>query len=233
MIKTIIFDIDNTLYDYDKNHVYGMKALADYCKNKFGITEDKMLSFYDQAQNITNQRIGTDTAAIHSRMLRFQCMTELMSQPLFPHVENMYHSYWDTLISYSEPSPGAIALFSELKKRRIRIGIGTDMTATIQYKKLTKLGFAPYIDFIVTSQEAGVEKPHPHFFEICVEKAGCLPAECAFIGDHLKKDVQGAIDNGLFGIWYSQEKLPEKDVSVPTIISFSDLDYFFQLCELS
>lgn len=232
MIKTVIFDIDNTLYDYDKNHAYGMKALADYCKNKFGITEDKMLSCYDQAQNITNQRIGTDTAAIHSRMLRFQCMTELLSQPLFPHVENMYHAYWDTLISHSEPSPGAIALFSELKKRNIRIGIGTDMTASIQYKKLTRLGFAPYIDFIVTSQEAGVEKPHPHFFEICVEKAGCLPGECAFIGDHLKKDVQGAIDNGLFGIWYSQEQIPKKNVSVPTVISFSDLGYFFQLCKL-
>lgn len=233
MIKSVIFDIDNTLYNYDENHVLGMKALANYCKEAFGIEEDTMLSIYHQAEKLANSRIGTDTAAIHSRMLRFQCMTELLSQPLFPHVENMYHMYWDTLISHSKPSPGILSLCAKLKEKHIRIGIGTDMTASIQYKKLKSLGAAPYIDFIVTSQEAGVEKPHPDFFKLCVEKARCLPSECAFIGDHLRKDVQGACDNGLLGIWYSQEKVPETEIGFPTIISFSDLDYFFQLCKIS
>lgn len=236
MIKTVIFDIDNTLFNYDENHIYGMNALAAYCKHFFGITEEEMLSFYDEAQKIANNRIGTDTAAIHSRMIRFQCMTELLSQPVFPHVENMYHTYWDTLIAHAEPSPGILDFFAFLKKNQIKIGIGTDMTASIQYQKLKKLGLSPYIDFIVTSQETGVEKPHPHFFEICVEKAGCLPNECAFIGDHLKKDVKGAWDNGLYGIWYSQEKTPEKEVSFPTIVSFSDycnLSEFSRLCRIA
>lgn len=35
------------------------------------------------------------------------------------------------------------------------------MTAYIQYKKLESLGVTPYIDFMVSSEEAGVEKPHP------------------------------------------------------------------------
>lgn len=222
MIKTVIFDIDNTLYNFDKNHLCGMKALAAYCKTSFGLQEQEMLSIYEKAQKTANQRIGTDTAAIHSRMIRFQCMTELLSMPPFPYVEEMYHAYWDTLIAHAEPSPGAPEFLSVLKENGVRIGIGTDMTASIQYQKLKKLGLDPYIDFIVTSQEAGVEKPHPHFFEICVEKAGCLPEECAFIGDHLKKDVQGACKHGLYGIWYSQEKLPEKDTGYPTIVSFSD-----------
>ncbi|MDO4340178.1 MAG: HAD-IA family hydrolase [Eubacteriales bacterium] len=236
MIKAAIFDIDNTLYNYDKSHVYGMEALAAYCRTSFGINREEMNFYYEKAQKIANTRIGTDTAAIHSRMIRFQCMTELLSAPIFPHVQNMYHSYWDTLIAHAEPSPGALHLFSVLKESHIRIGIGTDMTITIQYEKLKKLGYAPYIDFIVTSQETGVEKPHPHFFKICTEKAGCLPGECAFIGDNLKKDVQGAWDNGLCGIWYTQEKIPEKDMGFPTIVSFSDycrLSDFLYLCSRS
>ena len=28
MIKAVIFDIDNTLYSYDENHIYGMEALG-------------------------------------------------------------------------------------------------------------------------------------------------------------------------------------------------------------
>ena len=65
---------------------------------------------------IMAKRIGTDSAAIHSRMLRFQCMTELLSQPLFPHVENMYHAYWDTMIAKCKTlSPGILKVLEELK----------------------------------------------------------------------------------------------------------------------
>ena len=92
----------------------------------------------------------------------------------------------------------------KLKELGIRIGIGTDMTAHIQYRRLEFLNLSPYIDFIVTSEEAGVEKPTPHLFELCVEKAGVPAGECAFIGDNLTKDVKGAWDNGLKGIWYTK-----------------------------
>lgn len=163
MIKTVIFDIDNTLYDYDSAHLFGMEALTAYCIKEFHISEQQIRSCYDKAMKIMAKRIGTDSAAIHSRMLRFQCMTELLSQPLFPHVENMYHAYWDTMIANAKPSPGILKVLEELKTRHIRIGIGTDMTASIQFKKLKKFGFDSYLDFVVTSQETGVEKPHPHF----------------------------------------------------------------------
>lgn len=152
MIKTVIFDIDNTLYDYDSAHLSGMKALTAYCIKEFKISEKQVLSCYDKAMKIMSERIGTDSAAIHSRMLRFQCMTELLSQPLFPHVENMYHAYWDTMITNAEISPGILKVLEDLKARRIRIGIGTDMTASIQFKKLETFGFCSYIVLTLLSQ---------------------------------------------------------------------------------
>ena len=30
MIKAVIFDLDNTLYDYSQSHVYAMKALTEF-----------------------------------------------------------------------------------------------------------------------------------------------------------------------------------------------------------
>ena len=224
MIKAVIFDIDNTLYDYDKNHVYGMKALADYCESAFGKSEEEMRKCYKEAQKVMLGRIRTDTAAIHSRLLRTQIMLELWEKPLFPHAINMYHAYWDTLIRQAQPSLGVKKFMQDLKRRNIRIGVGTDMTAYIQYKKLTALGLAPYVDFIVTSEEAGVEKPDSHLFEICVEKAGVSADECAFIGDSLKKDVEGSAKCGLKGIWYTQGKEPETEVEYPVIQSFETLD---------
>ena len=43
-IKAVIFDIDNTLYSYDKNHIYGMKALTDYCESAFGKSAEETLA---------------------------------------------------------------------------------------------------------------------------------------------------------------------------------------------
>ena len=122
MIKTVIFDIDNTLYDYDSAHLSGMKALTAYCIKEFKISEKQVLSCYDKAMKIMSERIGTDSAAIHSRMLRFQCMTELLSQPLFPHVENMYHAYWDTMIANAEIIEGDKETSSKT------VGLGSTVT---------------------------------------------------------------------------------------------------------
>lgn len=112
----------------------------------------------------------------------------------------------------------------KLKERGIRIGIGTDMTAHIQYRRLEFLNLSPYIDFIVTSEEAGVEKPTPHLFELCVEKAGVPAGECAFIGDNLTKDVKGAWDNGLKGICYTKWIEQQEETEYPVIQSFDEVD---------
>lgn len=159
MIKTVIFDIDNTLYDYDSAHLFGMEALTAYCIKEFHISEQQIRSCYDKAMKIMAKRIGTDSAAIHSRMLRFQCMTELLSQPLFPHVENMYHAYWDTMIANAKPSPGILKVLEELKTRHIRIGIGTDMTASIQFKKLKNLDLIPILTLSSQVRKQALKNP--------------------------------------------------------------------------
>lgn len=224
MIKAVIFDIDNTLYDFDRANRFGMEAVRDYCRCSFGLEEPRFRECYRKAWRMAEQRVGSDTAAIHNRMLRFQCMMELLGEPLFPHVKTLACTYWDTVLEKMEPYPGIVQLFQNLHGRQIRIGVGTDMTAYIQYRKLEELGVSPFVDMVVTSEEAGVEKPDPKFFGMCVEKAGCSAGECAFIGDSVKKDVQGSIASGLHGIWYSQGKEPEAGVPYPVIRFFEEAE---------
>lgn len=223
MIKAVIFDIDNTLYNFREAHRPAMREVLAYGRQHFQMDNDRLMEVYKRAWRLAEQRIASDTAATHNRMIRFQCMMELMGQPLFPHVGKMYSLYWETLLEHSKPSPGLLPLLAALKEKKVRIGVGTDMTAQIQYRKLEKLGVAPYIDMVVTSEEAGVEKPDAKFFTLCVEKAGCEAAECAFIGDHLEKDVGGSIASGLCGIWYSQGEQPEQQQPFPVIVSFEDV----------
>ena len=100
------------------------------------------------------------------------------------------------------PSPGIEELMKELKQRGIYIGIGSNMTSDVQYRKILKLGLGKYIDGIVTSEEAGEEKPHRKLFDLCVEKAGVMVEESIFIGDSIAHDVTGAQNIGMPVILY-------------------------------
>lgn len=211
MIKEVIFDIDDTLYDYEAGHAAGIKGMAEYAQKELGIPADEFKAAYAAINKEITEALGRDNAAIHSRSIRLQNLLERWEKPLFPHLKKLYHLYWDTLLDVSAPEPGSLETVKELCSMGISVGIGTDMTTRMQYEKIERFGFGPYVKHIVTSQEAGHEKPHPVFMDLCIRKAGCAPGECVFVGDTFKKDVLGALDAGMKAVWYNVKgkALPE------------------------
>lgn len=203
MIKEVIFDIDGTIYNYNAGHAEGMKKTGAYVQEHFGISWEQFNEDYDRAIRQIDARLGSDNAAIHSRNIRFQTMLEGWGQPLFPHLKEMYHGYWWTLLDAAPAEPGILNCVQELSEMGITVGIGTDMTTLIQYEKLERYGLAPYVSHIVTSQEAGVEKPHPVFMDLCIQKSGVKAEECAFVGDSFAKDVCGSAARGMHAVWYN------------------------------
>ncbi len=201
MIKTVIFDIDNTLYNFDKADYIAMDAVCTYAQEHLGWTKPEFSAIYENMKKQLFGELG-DIGSSHNRLIRFEKILEDHGLPLYPHALKLYHTYWDTLIDVSEISPGAAMTLKELKERGIRLGIGSDMTAWIQYKKLEKLELLSYFDFVVTSEEAGMDKPHPVFFDLCLKKAKCEAGECLFIGDNYVKDYQGAMAAGMHALWF-------------------------------
>ena len=59
------------------------------------------------------------------------------------------------------------------------------------------LGFAGHVDFVVTSLEAGAQKPDPAIFEMSLARAGVVAAEAVHVGDQLESDVRGALCAGI------------------------------------
>jgi putative hydrolase of the HAD superfamily len=118
--------------------------------------------------------------------------------------ENLYHKtnpafalemeerYWSVFLDTMEFNPGVEEFLQEAKDKGIKMCIVTDLTAQIQMRKWIKLDLGRYIDFLVTSEEAGVEKPGAYMFELAMEKLGVKAEECVMIGDSEEKDVKGA-----------------------------------------
>lgn len=227
MTKAVFFDIDDTIYDYIGAHNNTMPVMKEWAYQKLGIAKEDLEGLVAKARVMADDRAGRDYAVNHNRLVRFQCMLEMLGKPVFPYAYEMYNLYWDTLIDQITPSPGIEELMKRLKERGTYIGLGSNMTSDIQYRKVLKLGLGKYIDGIVTSEEAGVEKPDRRIFELCAQKAGVKMEESIFIGDSVCHDVEGAQNAGMPVILYDPEQRAKRKMQkCPVMTHFSQ---FFEV----
>ena len=220
MIKAAIFDIDNTLYNYTKGHLKGMELVYPYAERELGLSREEFTAESERMFLEVRQEMGYHNVNTHNRVVRYQRLLEQWKKPIFPHVLEINRLYDEgTMDEAKIPYEGVLDFMKWAKARGMILGIGTDMNANIQLQKLSLMGVGPYLDFVLTSEEAQVEKPHPEFFEKCVYKAGVKPEECIFVGDNVKKDVLGSLRCGLHGIWHQPD--PKKETPEGVIHRFS------------
>ncbi len=83
-----------------------------------------------------------------------------------------------------------------LKERNLILGLLTNATKDM-ISVYRKLGLEPYIDVVVTSEEAGHDKPQPPIFLMALERAGVNASEAIHIGDQYQVDIVGARGIGI------------------------------------
>ncbi len=201
MIRAVIFDIDNTLYNFDSCHAVAWKALCDYVWEHLHMSAEEFARCHQEAAKVMNARLGISCGSVHNRLLRYQILLEENGFSI-RHALPMSEIYWNTLFSEIRPEPGAVECIRKLKADGYILGIGTDMTVDYQFRKLQDLQLLPYFDFIVSSEEVMAEKPDQRLFRCCIQKAGVTAQECLYVGDNFQKDVLGAQNAGMGAVWY-------------------------------
>ena len=187
----ILFDTDNTLYPYAPDHAAAQRAVREKVVNTFSIKPDD----FDKAFNDARQQVKTrlkHSAASHSRLLYMQRMLEIMglgSQVLL--ALDFEQTYWRTFLSNAILFDEVKELLDDLRLLAIPTAIVTDLTAQIQFRKVVYFGLDHYFDYIVTSEEAGFDKPHAAPFQIALEKMR-PNGDCIWmIGDNPVNDIRG------------------------------------------
>ncbi len=205
LFRTVLIDLDNTLYRYEPCHQAGLEAAWRMTESQLGDLPDFMKQ-YEAAQKAVKARIP-EHGASHSRLLYFQNLLESIDPAavysLAPQLES---AYWDTFLTKMELVPGALVFLADCRTRGTKVVVVSDLTARIQCQKLVALGLDHLIDFLVTSEEAGAEKPAAAPFRLGLEKAGGSAAEAVMIGDSLSRDMAGATALGIHAIHLSHTK---------------------------
>lgn len=198
--QKILLDIDNTIYDYESTHQLALSAIKQFFLTNFGVLESDFVHLYSQARKIIHINLS-ETASAHNRLLYFQKLLELIKINPLKYALTLYNLYWDTFINNIKFFDGVVEL---LTKYRNNICFLTDLTADIQLKKINLLNLDQYANCIVTSEEAGKEKPHPFIFHLALEKLKIQKYDVCMIGDSYSKDIVGAINLEIKSIWLNR-----------------------------
>ena len=122
--------------------------------------------------------------------------------------------------------PNARAIVKALSQR-YSLGIIANQHTEMK-EKLADAGVLEYFKHKQISEEYGVAKPNPKYFEMVMRDVGTSPAQSAIVDDNLERSLIPAKKLGMTTIWYKlEERVPPAGVVDFTIASLAGLSDFF------
>ena len=201
MITAVFFDLYNTLAGFrPSRYEIQSEALADF---GISVTPEGILRGYHLAdafmseQNATRpvRRLGREErdaffAEYERRVLR-GAGVEVSSEragAIWRRVRRVEYG----MVIYDDVIPALKAC----REQGLTVGLVSNMNQDGD-ELAANLGLLPHLDFTLTSQEVGAEKPDPRIFGYALARAGARAEQAAHVGDQLLTDVAGAVNAGV------------------------------------
>ncbi len=207
-INHIFFDLDNTLWDFDKNsreaikHLYQEFEIIKHCNTSY-------IDFLNTYETINHELWHlyslNKTTKEELRYLRFY--------------KTFLHFGYDNLElanhwadEYLKISPykthlmeGAIEILEYLKPK-YKLHLITNGFREVQEIKLVTCDLKKYFDHIIISEDYGFNKPDIRIFELAQNLANTSKENCMMIGDNYEADIKGASNAGWKSVFYSTDR---------------------------
>ncbi|WP_055564458.1 HAD family hydrolase [Streptomyces atriruber] len=200
-IKAVVWDIDDTIFDYARADSAGMHAhlAAEGLLERYGSAEHAL----DRWRELTERhwaRFGAGGMTFQEqrrdRVRGFLEAPELSDDDAdawFGRYVGHYESAWSL---FPDTVPTLDALAGEY-----RHAVLSNSALVVQDRKLTVLGVRDRFEVVLCAADLGVSKPAAEAFLAVCARLDLAPAEIAYVGDQPEIDARGARDAGLLGIW--------------------------------
>lgn len=187
--KAIFLDLDNTLYVNTACNEHAIQEVVAFVVQELKRSEaDVKDGFLAGRKQINKILYGTGSS--HSRLLYLQtCIESLIGKTNISLTLLAEDVFWNAFLSQMKLRDGVVSFLETVKKKNCKVVIVTDLTTQIQLKKIQHLQILQYIDFVVTSEESGRDKPDPASFQLAMKKSGIPASETLMIGDDYDKDI--------------------------------------------
>lgn len=213
MYKLVLIDADNTLFDYNKAEAY---ALENSLKD-FGFNRD--FNQIRQDYNVINKKLWLllEKGGITKDELsekRFKQLFEKYDLDIPP--KDFSQKYLAYLGQSNFLMKDAQELIQYLYEN-YQVIIVTNGIKDVQYSRLEKSTIKDYNHGVVVSEDIGISKPDPAFFEHALKLANHKDKnDVIIIGDSLSSDIKGGINFGIDTCWFNFDKSDSDDGLNPT-----------------
>lgn len=207
--KHLFFDLDHTLWDFDKNSEVTLHALySEYDLAKFGITDfNKLLESY----NFHNDKLWNRfrLGYIKREELRWKRMWLMLldfkiADTALAH--ELSTAYLEILPTQTRLVPHAKEVLDHCKDR-YTMHLITNGFETTQRLKMHYSGISRYFSQVITSEKSNSIKPYKEIFDYALSVANATAEESIMIGDAVEIDILGAINAGWDCAYYNPAKL--------------------------
>lgn len=223
--EIIIFDADETLFDFKKSEREALKnTMIEFGVNYDGNYHLKIYqpinsAIWSELENglITQEKLKTE---------RFKRFFDKLNLGFDEHEFAL--SYMHHLSNASFLYDSSVDILSKLSKN-YKLLIITNGLTSVQTKRIKGSKVAHFFEEIIISEDVGISKPDPYIFEHALKNVAYSDkSKVLIIGDSLSSDIQGGINFGIDTCWFNPNTLiNNKDVN-PTY----EIDDLMKLSEL-
>lgn len=218
MIRNVLFDLDDTLFDFHKAEKIALTKTLVH----FGIDPtEETLALYSTINAAHWKRLELgEISREEVKVGRYRELFKTIGVECDPVKATAYYESMLAIGHYF--MPGAPELLEDLY-RKYRLYIVSNGTAKVQESRIGSSGIAKYMDGIFISQILGANKPDRQFFDICfAEIPDFSLSETVIIGDSLSSDIKGGINAGITTVWLNPKGI-ENDSDIKPDYTIKEL----------
>ncbi|MBZ9629379.1 YjjG family noncanonical pyrimidine nucleotidase [Salegentibacter sp. LM13S] len=220
-INHIFFDLDHTLWDFDRNSALAFERVFKF--RNIPLEINAFLEIYMpvnfkyweryRKDEVTKEALRYGRLKDSFDLLKFEADNDL--------IDNIAIDYIEYLPDHNHLLDGSKEVLDYLHKS-YELHIITNGFEEVQHKKLNNSGISKYFTTITTSEEAGVKKPNKLIFETALKKSSATPENSIMIGDNFEADCTGAANCGIKPIFFDYYRNKE-NIGVTHIKTLNEL----------
>ena len=201
MIKAVFFDLYGTLALF---HPPKEKIQAAACEEHgLNVSEYGLLQGYKMADDYMSSENSSQSIFTRSKKQQDEFFTQyeklILNGAGIDASANLALKVWE----WVKKTPNDLVLYDDcipaleaLKNQNLTIGLLSNLRRNLT-KLIEQLGLIPYVDFAISSQEVGAEKPHAPIFLAALARAKVSRKEAMHVGDQYNSDIKGALGVGM------------------------------------
>lgn len=201
MMKAIVFDVDDTLYDLSLPF---KEAFAEVFPGEKIDLEGAFLASRRYSDSVYARSLSGEISMEEMYIYRFESAFRDYGMIIDAQGALEFQAIYEMKQQEIYMTEEMQQLLQKLKGKA-KLGIITNGPAQHQWDKINALGVKEWIpvEHIFISGEQGVAKPDKEIFELAEKRLGLQPDEICYVGDSYENDMSGAKKAGWKAVWFN------------------------------